>query len=91
MQASEHRETEQSECIVGRHPQRESEPLQYLRRSRAAAAILGMSPSTLAKMRMRGDGPAYIRLSATAVAYADKDLKAWIDARRRRSTSQEAA
>ncbi len=56
-------------------------------RPKKAAARLGLSPSTLAKMRVRGDGPVYIRMTARAIAYDEDDLDAWADARRRRSTS----
>ena len=52
-----------------------------------AATYLGLSSSTLAKMRLRGDGPAYIRMTARAIAYDQDDLDIWVDSRRRRSTS----
>lgn len=59
------------------------------RRLRApdAAAFLGIAPSTLAKMRLRGDGPAYHKVGARVVSYSISDLELWLNARRRASTS----
>ncbi len=53
----------------------------------AAAARVGLSASTLAKMRMRGDGPPYSKVGAKIVVYNTADLDAWVASRRRRSTS----
>ena len=55
-------------------------------RPRAAAAFLGLSTSTLAKLRGRGDGPPFSKIGR-AVVYDPADLKAWVHARRRLSTS----
>jgi predicted DNA-binding transcriptional regulator AlpA len=52
-----------------------------------AALYLGLTASTLEKMRLTGDGPRFIRLGARAVGYARDDLDAFVDAGRRRSTS----
>jgi predicted DNA-binding transcriptional regulator AlpA len=52
-----------------------------------AARYLSLSPSTLNKMRLRGDWPAFLKLGAHAVAYDISDLNAWMDKRRRTSTS----
>jgi predicted DNA-binding transcriptional regulator AlpA len=51
-----------------------------------AAAYIGLSSSTLAKMRLRGDGPIFLKLNR-AVAYDVRDLDAWLAGRRRVSTS----
>lgn len=56
-------------------------------RSREAASYLGISASTLAKMRMRGDGPAFIKAGSRIVLYAKADIDAWLATRRRSSTS----
>jgi hypothetical protein len=56
-------------------------------RPRAAAAFLDLSCSTLAKFRLRGDGPPYSKLGR-AVVYDREDLEAWAHARRRFSTSE---
>lgn len=54
-----------------------------------AARLLGLSPSTLAKMRLRGDGPPFIKAGARVILYAKEDLETWLASRRRRSTSDE--
>ena len=53
----------------------------------AAAARVGLSASTLAKMRMRGDGPVYSKVGAKIVIYSTADLDAWVASRGRSSTS----
>lgn len=57
-------------------------------RSTAVAAYLGLSTSTLAKMRLRGDGPLYSKINGRAVIYDLRDVDAWLDACKRRSTSE---
>jgi predicted DNA-binding transcriptional regulator AlpA len=56
-------------------------------RAAAAAEYLGLSISTLTKMRVRGDGPTFIRLGRRSVGYIRDDLHVWFNDRRRRSTS----
>jgi predicted DNA-binding transcriptional regulator AlpA len=51
-----------------------------------AAEHLNLSTSTLAKLRLYGSGPAYLKLGRR-VAYDVADLEAWVADRRRRSTS----
>lgn len=54
------------------------------------AARCGLARSTLAKMRLRGDGPLFIKVGS-AVRYREDDVQAWIAAQpRRRSTSDSA-
>ena len=53
-----------------------------------AAAYVGLSPSTLAKMRLRGDGPVYSKAGPRIVIYDKLDLDSWLTAQRRRSTSE---
>jgi predicted DNA-binding transcriptional regulator AlpA len=55
-------------------------------RSSDAAAYVGMSASTLAKMRMRGDGPPYIKSGRRIVVYLKHDLDVWLSRQRRRCT-----
>lgn len=57
-------------------------------RAPAAAEYLGLSTSTLAKMRLRGDGPVYMKAGRRVVLYDADDLDAWLESRRRRSTSE---
>jgi hypothetical protein len=56
----------------------------------AAAARVGVSPSFLAKARMRGDGPRYRKLGR-AVRYAPVDLDHWQLACSRTSTAEQPA
>ncbi len=58
------------------------------RRPPAAAKRIGVSTSTLAKMRVRGDGPVYSKAGPRIVIYDDIDLDAWVAARKRHSTSE---
>jgi len=56
-------------------------------RAPQAARYVGLSASTLAKMRLRGDGPAYAKAGPRVVVYDTRDLDAWLVQRKRRSTS----
>jgi len=56
-------------------------------RTPEAAAYLGLSTSTLAKMRLRGDGPPYNKLGSRIVVYDQQKLDQWLGACLRRSTS----
>lgn len=47
-----------------------------------AAAYLGLSPRTLEKWRVLGDGPPYSRLGGRRVVYYLADLDAWLMSRR---------
>ena len=52
-----------------------------------AAAFLNLSPSTLAKMRLSGKSPKYVKMGRR-VAYRIGDLEEWIEAQSFRSTSE---
>jgi predicted DNA-binding transcriptional regulator AlpA len=54
----------------------------------AAAEHCGLSASTLNKLRCRGAGPKFLKLTGAAVRYDPKDLDLWIESRRRSSTSE---
>ena len=69
-----------------RPPPSRAPPSRYLR-APAAAEYLGLSVSTLAKMRLRGDGAAYSKAGPRVVVYDIADLDAYLAARRRHSTS----
>lgn len=56
---------------------------------REAAAYLGLSKSTLDKLRVTGGGPAYLRLGRRVV-YDRRDLETWAQASRHRNTSEAA-
>jgi len=59
-----------------------------LLRAPEAAAYVGLSASTMAKMRLRGDGPLYAKAGPRVVVYDRADLDAWLATRKRRSTSE---
>jgi predicted DNA-binding transcriptional regulator AlpA len=52
----------------------------------AAATYLGLSGSTLNKLRVFGGGPVFLKLGRR-VAYDIADLDAWLATKRRTSTS----
>ncbi len=56
--------------------------------TREAAALLGLSPRTLDRYRVTGQGPAFHRFG-TRIRYARADLVAWAAERRRTSTSDD--
>ncbi|MHB1895425.1 MAG: helix-turn-helix transcriptional regulator [Metallibacterium sp.] len=47
---------------------------------REVAKILALTVSTLRNWRVRGGGPAYVKIGARAVRYRESDLEAFIDA-----------
>ena len=51
-----------------------------------AARIVGLSASTLAKLRLNGNGPLYIKLGRRVV-YRPADLEQWLQSRTVRDTS----
>ena len=51
--------------------------------TRDAAVRLGLAPSTLARYRVSGEGPVYLRLGGS-VRYRSDDLEAWAAGRCRR-------
>ena len=59
----------------------------YLRTPDAAARI-GLAAGTLDKLRVRGGGPSYLRLTPRRVVYAVDVLDQWARARQFNSTSQ---
>ncbi len=59
----------------------------HLLTSSEAAEFLRVKPNTLAKYRMTGEGPVYIRQSARRILYRQDDLDAWLNKRSFRSTA----
>lgn len=45
---------------------------------RAAAAALGLSETTLRRLRAAGTGPRMLRLSDRRLGYRREDLEAWL-------------
>lgn len=54
----------------------------------SAAAVLAISPKTLEAMRLRGNGPVWVKVSPRRVAYRVEDLEAYVRARTFSSTSE---
>lgn len=54
-------------------------------RVREAATYVGLSKSTLDKLRCFGGGPAYMKLG-NSIIYSTDDLDAWMASKRRETT-----
>jgi predicted DNA-binding transcriptional regulator AlpA len=54
--------------------------------AKAAAGLVGLSESTLAKLRLNGNGPVYCKLGRR-VLYRPADLEQWLQSRATRDTS----
>lgn len=54
-----------------------------------AARYLGISPKTLMRMRVTGDGPRYAK-AGRRVIYDRFDLDGWVEERKRRFTAESA-
>jgi predicted DNA-binding transcriptional regulator AlpA len=55
-------------------------------RPEEAAKLTGLSISRLAKLRLYGEGPSYLKIGRS-ILYEPKALEAWLSERSRRSTS----
>jgi len=63
----------------------QKKPIKLLTPKEAAARLL-TTPGTLAKKRMTGDGPPFVKIGAK-VGYDEEMIDAWLAARVRKSTS----
>ncbi|HIB19539.1 MAG TPA: DNA-binding protein [Alphaproteobacteria bacterium] len=54
----------------------------------ASAPYLELSPSTLAKMRLRGDGAIYSKCGPRIIVYDVQDLDSYLSSREQRSTNE---
>lgn len=63
-------------------------PTPILIDERAAADALGLTPRTLQAWRIRGEGPAHVRISSRCIRYRPQDLAAFAAERVRKSTSE---
>ncbi len=61
--------------------------IDHLLTPQQAADYLGLKISALARWRMAGGGPKYVKINARARRYRKTDLEAWVEARLRTSTS----
>ena len=57
---------------------------------REAAEYLGLSPRTLDRYRVSGEGPVFYRFGGR-IRYRREDLDAWAAKRRRRSTADDGS
>lgn len=73
--------------LAGTLPQKLLGPALVLLTPKEAAKVLKVSLSWLAKARMRGDGPPYIRVGRT-ICYSEAALLQWMKSHQRLSTSE---
>jgi predicted DNA-binding transcriptional regulator AlpA len=78
----------QSSFTGGAAAQKPAAPTMVLLRPDDAAKLLKVSLSWLAKARMRGDGPAFIKVGRS-VRYVESVLSQWMKSRQRLSTSEQ--
>jgi predicted DNA-binding transcriptional regulator AlpA len=62
-------------------------PFERLLTAKETATLLGVSLSWLAKARLRGDGPLFIKIGR-AVRYPESAIRDYLKARTRTSTSE---
>ena len=78
--------TSQSLLTSGAAAQKPTPPIVVLLTAKDAAKTLKVSLSWLAKARMRGDGPPYIKVGRS-IRYDQAGLIQWMKSRQRVSTS----
>lgn len=54
-----------------------------------AATFLGCSRHTLEVLRIKGGGPEFMKVGPRRVVYLQRDLEAWVEAGRRKSTAED--
>jgi predicted DNA-binding transcriptional regulator AlpA len=79
--------TSQSALVGGSTPSKPAQSILVLLTPKEAARLLKLSTSWLAKSRMRGDGPPYIRMGRS-IRYTEAALLQWMKSRQRLSTSE---
>jgi predicted DNA-binding transcriptional regulator AlpA len=80
--------TSQSSPSGGLAPQKTAAPAILLNAPKEAARLLKVSLSWLAKARMRGDGPPFMRIGRS-IRYSEAALLQWMKSRQRLSTSEQ--
>lgn len=60
----------------------------HMLRPEGASHFTGLAVATLAKLRLTGDGPKFIKVGRVVV-YDPNDLLAWLHGNRRNSTSDQ--
>lgn len=61
-----------------------------LQDTKAVAELLGLKPNTLEIMRVRGDGPRFVKIGRR-VLYRPQDIDTYVESHLRQSTSDKAA
>ena len=79
--------TSQVSSPSGAMTQKPAAPVMVLLTAKEAAKVLKVSLSWLAKARMRGDGPPYIRIGRS-IRYTEAAVVQWMKSRQRLSTSE---
>jgi predicted DNA-binding transcriptional regulator AlpA len=80
--------TNQMLIAGGAAPQKTAVPVIALLTPKEASKFLKVSISWLAKARMRGDGPPYIKVGRS-IRYTEAALLQWMKSRQRLSTSEQ--
>jgi excisionase family DNA binding protein len=75
-------------AVIGPASQKTAVSVVVLLTPKEAARLLKVSLSWLAKARMRGDGPPYIRVGRS-IRYTEAALLQWMKSRQRQSTSEQ--
>ena len=79
--------TSRSFTASGAAPPKPAAPAMVLLTPKDAALMLKVSLSWMAKARMRGDGPPFIKIGR-GVRYSEAVLQQWMKSRQRLSTSE---
>ena len=64
--------------------------MNQLLKAKTLAERIGVTEGCLAKWRVSGEGPRFIRVQRS-IAYDPRDVQEWLDARRVSSTSEQLA
>lgn len=63
-------------------------PTETLLTTAQAATLLGFHPSYLAKARLTGTGPRFLKIGGKSVRYRRSEIDAWLADKLRNSTSE---
>ena len=66
----------------------ETENPNQLLTEKEAAELICYSPRALQNWRVRGGGPAYVKVSARSIRYQRRDVLKWIEDRKQLNTAQ---
>lgn len=64
---------------------------QHLATGNEVAEYLGITPNALAKMRMDGSGPEFIRVNSRTIRYQWATVNKWLESRTHTTTDDYAA